>query len=277
MTFNAAPNFEVPADAGANNVYDVTVQVADGNGGFDTQAIAVTVTNTNEAPVITSGAAVSVTENQTTVLTVTSTDVDGGAPAYTISGGADAARFTIDGVTGALTFNAAPNFEAPADAGADNVYDVTVQVADGNGGFDTQAIAVTVTNTNEAPVITSGAAVSVTENQTAVLTVTSTDVDGGAPAYTISGGADAARFTIDGVTGALTFNAAPNFEAPADAGADNVYDVTVQVADGNGGFDTQAIAVTVTNTNEAPVITSAAAVSVSENQTAVTTVTSDRR
>ncbi len=219
---------------------------------------------------ITSAAAISVSENQTAVTTVTSTDVDGGAPAYTISGGADAARFTIDGATGALTFNAAPNFEAPADAGADNIYDVTVQVADGNGGFDTQAIAVTVTNANEAPVITSAAAISVTENQTTVLTVTSTDVDGGAPAYTIAGGADAARFTIDGATGALTFNAAPNFEAPADAGANNVYDVTVQVADGNGGFDTQAIAVTVTNTNEAPVITSAAAVSVTENQTAVT-------
>ena len=54
--------------SGANNVYDVTVQVSDGNGGTDTQAIAVTVTNQNEAPVITSNgggttAAVSVAEN----------------------------------------------------------------------------------------------------------------------------------------------------------------------------------------------------------------------
>ncbi len=196
---------------------------------------------------------------------------------YTISGGADAALFSIDAVTGALSFNTAPNFEVPTDAGGNNVYDVTVEVDDGNGGIATQAIAVTVTNVNEAPVITSGAAVSVAENQTAVTTVTSTDVDGGAPTYTISGGADAALFTIDSATGAVAFNAAPNFEAPADAGADNVYDVTVQVADGNGGFDTQAIAVTVTNANEAPVITSGAAVSVTENQTAVTTVTSDRR
>ena len=104
---------------------------------------------------------------------------------YSIAGGADAALFTINASTGALTFIAAPNFEAPADAGGNNVYDVTVQVADGNGGIDTQAIAVTVTNVNEAPVITSDgggatAAVSAAENQTAVTTVTSTDVDGGA-------------------------------------------------------------------------------------------------
>ena len=37
-----------------------------------------------------------------------------------------------------LTFVAAPNYEAPTDAGADNVYDVIVQVADG-GLTDTQA------------------------------------------------------------------------------------------------------------------------------------------
>ena len=49
-------------------------------------------------------------------------------------------------MTGALAFAAAPDFETPNDAGGNNVYDVTVQVSDGNGGSDTQAIAVTVTN-----------------------------------------------------------------------------------------------------------------------------------
>ena len=37
---------------------------------------------------------------------------------------------------------AAPNFEAPVDANADNVYQVTVMVSDGGGFADTQAIAV---------------------------------------------------------------------------------------------------------------------------------------
>ena len=289
MTFASPPDFETPADAGADNVYDVTIQVADGNGGFDTQAIAVTVTNVNEAPVITSDgggatASINAAENQSAVTTATSTDVDGGAPLYSIIGGADAALFTIDAASGVLTFASPPDFETPADAGADNVYDVTIQVADGNGGFDTQAIAVTVTNVNEAPVITSDgggatASINAAENQSAVTTATSTDVDGGAPLYSIIGGADAALFTIDAASGVLTFASPPDFETPADAGADNVYDVTIQVADGNGGFDTQAIAVTVTNVNEAPVITSdgggaTASINAAENQSAVTTATS---
>jgi VCBS repeat-containing protein len=67
-----------------------------------------------------------------------------------------------------LNFIAAPNFEAPTDVGANNVYDVTVKASDGTL-FDTQDIAITVTNANEAPAITSNgggttAAVNVAEN-----------------------------------------------------------------------------------------------------------------
>ena len=134
-----------------------------------------------------------------------------------------------------------------------------VQVSDGNGGIDTQAIAVTVTNQNEVPTITSNgggdtAAVSIAENTTAVTTVTATDPDAGQTlSYSIVGGADAAKFTINATTGALAFVTAPDFEAPADSGANNVYDVTVQVSDGNGGIDTQAIAVTVQNVTGATI------------------------
>jgi Cadherin domain len=107
---------------------------------------------------------------------------------------------------------------------------------------------------NQPPAITSNgggdtaAAVSVAENGTAVTTVAAADPDAGQTlTFSIVGGADAPLFRIDGSTGALAFASAPDFEAPADANADNIYEVTVQVSDGAGGIDTQAIAVTVTN------------------------------
>ena len=215
----------------------------------------------NNPPAITSNgagnaAAVSVAENTAAVTTVTATDPDVGQTlSYSINGGADASKFAINVTTGALAFLTAPNFEAPTDAGGNNVYDVTVQVSDGNGGSDTQAIAVSVTDQNEVPnqlpTITSNgggntAAVSVAENTAAVTTVTATDPDVGQTlSYSINGGADASKFAINVTTGALAFPTAPNFEAPTDAGGNNVYDVTVQVSDGNGGIDTQAIAVAV--------------------------------
>ena len=244
-------------------------------------------TAVNDAPFITSNgggatATVKVLENSTAVTTVVAVDPDAGATkTYSISGGADALKFSIDASTGALSFVAAPNFEAPTDAGSNNVYDVIVQASDGTL-VDTQSIAVTVTNQNEVPVITSNgggatATVNVLENSTAVTTVVAVDPDAGATkTYSISGGADAAKFSIDASTGALSFVAAPNFEAPTDAGGNNVYDVIVQASDGTL-VDTQSIAVTVTNQNEVPVITSngggaTATVNVLENSTAVTTV-----
>jgi uncharacterized protein YjiK/Fe-S cluster biogenesis protein NfuA len=258
LAFLVAPDFEAPADAGANNVYDVTVEVSDG---FlsDTQAIAVTVLGVNEfTPVVTSDggdatAAKSVPENQTAVTDVDASDGDGDTLTYSISGGADAASFSIVPATGVLTFVSAPNFEVPTDSGANNVYDVSVQVSDGTT-TDTQAIAVTVTNVPENPVITSDgggatAAKSAPENQTAVTDVDASDGDGDTLTYSISGGADAASFSIVPATGVLTFVSAPNFEAPTDSGANNVYDVTVAASDGSLS-DTQAIAVTVTDVVE---------------------------
>ena len=101
------------------------------------------------------------------------------------------------------------------------------------------------------PVITSdgggaSAAINVAENSTAVTTVTATDADCRPDADLLDrGGADAALFTINASTGALSFVAAPELRNPTDAGGNNIYDVIVQVSDGSL-TDTQAIAVTVT-------------------------------
>ena len=102
----------------------------------------------NQAPVITSNgsgptAAVNMAENGTFVTTVTSSDPNGQPGSYSIVGGADAGKFQIDASTGALSFRKAPDFEAPTDAGGNNVYNVVVRVSDGEL-FDTQSIAVRV-------------------------------------------------------------------------------------------------------------------------------------
>ncbi|MDC6705831.1 cadherin repeat domain-containing protein, partial [Leclercia adecarboxylata] len=143
LTFLAAPDFENPTDAGTNNIYNVTVQASDGNGGTTTQDIAVTVTPVSEnAPVFTSAETINVAENTTSVLTVTATDADLPVQTVTFSifGGADAAKFSITS-EGVLTFQAAPDFENPTDAGTDNVYNVIVWANDGNFGVTNQNIA----------------------------------------------------------------------------------------------------------------------------------------
>jgi hypothetical protein len=282
LRFVSAPDFETPGDTNGDRVYDVIVSASDGERS-SAQALAVTLTNVNEGLAIDAGTgAITHAENSAAVSIVHATDIDGDAPSYAIVGGADAALFTIDAQTGALAFISAPDFENPTDAGGDNVYDLVVAATDGQF-TDTRTVAVTLTNVNDvAPVIVSNgggatAAVSIDEGTRNVATVFAADAEGQTVAYAIAGGADAALFVIDPVSGLIQFADAPDFETPVDAGGNNVYDVVVTASDGTL-VDSQALSVTVTNVNDvAPVITSngGAAVgtaAVAENQRAVTTV-----
>lgn len=103
-------------------------------------------------------------------------------------------------------------------------------------------------STNHAPTFTSAAAANVAENTTAAYQATATDPDGNAVTFSIAGGADSALFTIT-PAGALSFAAAPNFEAPRDSGANNVYDVQIGASDGSL-TTTLNLQVTVTNSRE---------------------------
>ncbi|MEY2911046.1 MAG: Leukotoxin [Cyanobacteriota bacterium] len=99
-----------------------------------------------------------------------------------------------------------------------------------------------------------GSAVSIQENTTAVVDLDATDINGDISTFSITGGADQSLFHVDANSGILSFKTAPNFEAPNDTDNNNVYIVQVAANDGKGGITTQTINVTVTNVNEAPIV-----------------------
>ena len=114
-------------------------------------------TTENVAPSFSSSATISVAENQTTVVTVlaTDSDTDDDITGYAITGGADEGFFSIGATSGALTFEAAPNYEDAQDQGTNNTYVVDVTATSGAGTrvkTATQTITVTVTDVDtEAP------------------------------------------------------------------------------------------------------------------------------
>jgi len=119
------------------------------------------------------------------------------------------------------------------------------------------------------PIFTSHGLGTVEENTTAETEVyTAKAVPDGAGksiTYTLSG-PDADQFNLSATTGALTFKTSPNAEAPTDAGADNTYNVTVTATDSAGLSSAQPVTITVQDIpDQAPTITSAAAVVVPEN------------
>ena len=260
VTFANAPDFETPADVGGDNVYNIQVTANDGTVNSAPQNVAITVTDVtevvpNRAPVISSAAAAGAAENQTAAYVVTATDADNDALTYAISGGADAALFNIVSSTGVVSFASAPDFENPSDAGANNVYNIQVIAHDGTVNSAVQNVAITVTDItevvpNQIPVISSAATGNVAENQTVAYTVTATDADNDTLTYSISGGADAALFNTVSSTGVVSFANAPDFETPADAGADNVYNIQVTANDGTVNSAPQNVAITVTDVGE---------------------------
>lgn len=117
-----------------------------------------------------------------------------------------------------------------------------------SGGDGTPGPTPTPAPNNRAPSFTSAATASVAENVAAALTATASDPDNNPLSFSIAGGADAARFAITSA-GALTFAPAPNFDLPADADSDNVYQVQLRVSDGSLSA-TQDVSITVTNSRE---------------------------
>ena len=99
------------------------------------------------APTFTSSGTVSVRENVIGVVyRPAATDPNGDTITYGATiGGPDAARFVMNPVTREVRFAAAPDFEAAADVGANNVYDISFTASDGTNTV-TQNVAVTVTN-----------------------------------------------------------------------------------------------------------------------------------
>ncbi|ULA60002.1 MAG: hypothetical protein LZF60_180001, partial [Nitrospira sp.] len=236
-----------------------------------TDTAALTVAAVNDAPTDLSLSASTVAENAangTMVGTISGIDPDGGdTKTYSLTDSAGG-RFTINSGTGVIMVanGSLLNYEAAAS------HNVTVRVTDAGGLTYDETFTINLTDVNEAtPTITSNgggatASIRINENSATVTTVTATDGDTRQTlTYSISGGADASKFTIDSNTGALRLAAAPNYEAPTDSGGNNVYDVTVQVSDNNGGLDTQAIAVTVSNVNEAPTDLALSGSTVAEN------------
>ena len=106
----------------------------------------------NNPPEIISEITASVPENQTSAIDVeTSDDADseGAGLTYSLSGGADAALFSIDAATGEVIFNAAPDFEVPSDADGNNDFEFQVTVTDSGGLTDVQDVIVSVTDVVE--------------------------------------------------------------------------------------------------------------------------------
>ena len=176
---------------------------------------------------------------------------------------------------GVLTLTTAADYESGKTS-----YEVTVTATDNDDTNSTsQTITVTIDDVNDnAPVFTSTATPEIDENTTDVVTLVTTDADTNPTvSYSITGGTDASLFKILDIpldTLPISNTLSLRLLTAADFETKTSYEVTVTATDNDGINSTpQNITVTVKDLNdEAPEFTSNAAVTIDENETAVTTL-----
>jgi CshA-type fibril repeat protein len=256
ITFDPEPTF-------AGQATPVTYRVADANGTTDTATLTVSVKQAPQA----NPDAVSTRQNANVTIDPLVNDTAGGAaldpktvllkdptdgaykPSVTVPG---EGKYTVDPATGKVTFDPEPTFTG---AGTP----ITYQVKDGDGIAVTSTITVAVTD-----VLPSGSpdAVTTLQDVNRTLAPLANDVAGDPSApldptsVLLKDPADGAykptvlvrgegTYTVDPVTGKVTFDPEPTFTGPATP-------ITYQVKDGNGTIATSTITVTVEAVTPAP-------------------------
>ncbi len=293
-TPNAALLASLAAGQTANETFTVTIK--DRLNAVATQNVTVTMTGTNNAPVIslgvgdTAAATANIDADQYARATGTLNwlDADTAAPAVSIAaangttpiGTLQAVR---DGNKLVWTYNATST--AVKALSSDAIDQFTVTLNDGQGGITTRNVAVTVHNGNSAPVVNATPiATAITQNTTSSGTLTSS----GSFTFTDADLADLHTLTVTGSTlGTLNtyittgepYTSASsatrtvwwNYSVAANAvqnasGASVIDNFTISIDDGHGGIVTKSLVATANRaatfgaSNAAPVATATASV-----------------
>src|SRR5207247_6904 len=199
--------------AGETHTETFAVTVTDDFGATATQNVVLTITGTNDAPVITSlHQDVPVVEDTTLTATgtVTSSDADHGATA-TYSGNATGSygSFAVEASTGVWTYTLDNAAHQSLAADETQTETISVNETDDYAATATQDVVLTISGTDDAHVLTSGAqsgAVKEGTTLTASATLFRSDADHGATA-TYSGNATGSygSFAVEASTGVWTY------------------------------------------------------------------------
>jgi VCBS repeat-containing protein len=259
-----------------------TVKLDDGHGGTVDRTIEVTITGTNDAPVISGtadNAADAVKEDVDAFATgtLTSADIDHDATAtWSIQGNATGTygSLALDGNTGKWTYTLNDSdTDTNALKGLEHVTDsFTVRVTDDKGGYDEQTVVVTIEGTNDAPVGGPESLPNGTEDTVFYVTLAQllagfTDAEGD----TLSIASNAGEYVVTSADATVTYDSENNrFVVKPNPDVNGSIVIGYQVTDGTDVTD-WAVTVNLTAVNDVPVLsgTQASTLSGTEDTTLV--------
>ena len=271
-----------------------TVQVNDGQGGTAETTVTITVTGTNDRPLVANGpqvgsvdeAGIDASNNDIPGVPSVSgdlnaTDVDNAQSdlSWTLQSDqfADYGEFVLNSETGEWTFNLFNDsavVQALQESSTPVTLEYTVRVSDGLGGFSDTTVTITVTGTNDRPLVANGpqvgsvdeAGIDASNNDIPGVPSVSgdlnaTDVDNAQSdlSWTLQSDqfADYGEFVLNSETGEWTFNLFNDsavVQALQESSTPVTLEYTVRVSDGLGGFSDTTVTITVTGTNDRPLV-----------------------
>ena len=275
LTLNAAGNYTYTLNnnltavqalqRGEQLLETFTYTVSDGHGGTATNVLTITISGTNDAPVV-APAVTNVREDTQTTTSGTlpaPTDVDANdTPSFIAQSNTAGSygTFTL-GVQGGYTYVLNNSLAVVQQLGVGETLTetITYTVTDNQGGTATNTLTITINGTNDIPVVGARTA-SIAEDTAAISgilpTPTDTDVN------------DVLTFTPisnqTGTYGSLTLGADGQYSYTLNnsllsvqslgVGQTRTEQFSYVVGDGNGGFATNTLTITINGTNDAPVV-----------------------
>ncbi|MCR9222399.1 MAG: VCBS domain-containing protein, partial [Alphaproteobacteria bacterium] len=236
----------------ARQIVSIPVTVTDSTGLSDTKALEITVTGSNDGPTLSLTPPQSLLEGAPVYRgRFTAQDVDAGdSLTYGLTQPVPGMSLSPDG---AFRFDAGdPAFDHLA---FDDklVMSVPVTVTDRQGASDTQVMEIAVVGTNDAPMLSVAPPQTVDEGAGAVHgRFVATDVDDG-DVLTFGAAQSVPGFTI-APDGSYRFDPTVSAYDHLYAGEQQVLSIPVTVRDAHGASDQQIVQITVTGTNDVPIV-----------------------
>jgi hypothetical protein len=180
-------------------------------------------------PPVADAQSLTVAEDNALNITLTASDADGDALAYSPTA---PAHGVLSGSGGSLIYQPAPNYFGPDS--------FTFTVDDGNGGTDTATISINVTPINDAPFAVSQS-LATDEDAALPILLTGSDVEADALTFAYN---QPAHGVLTGTGALLSYQPALDYNGPDS--------FTFSVADGNGGTAIGTISIAVAAVNDQP-------------------------
>jgi VCBS repeat-containing protein len=242
-TFNYDPNGQYESlgkDDSTTDSFQYTV--TDGNGGFDTATVTVAIGGVNDAPIGNDDGGVGFTTDEDTAFVTGSvltndTDVDNGAVlSASLLDTSGTLGLVIDNGDGTFSYDPNGQFESLA-VGETATDSFTYTVTDDTGATDTATVTVTINGANDAPDAGNDAATTLPDTAVDINVIGNDSDPDASDVLTVSGLIQPEHGEITESGGIITYT--------PDTGFVGVDGFSYTVSDGNGGFDTANVSVTV--------------------------------